>query len=167
MGDTPRKRNLIKQDSRFSTRLMDWTKMGEIVVEKNRLWLPVGTVSFDLLFLAIAIIVLRNGLPQRTMSLCLAVKLECLCSAHRETIWPFPPMKGRDEHTPSKDRPLGEMFYKTEDPFDFPSSLSLALCSVFWLESLITSLHLALYKNQASGPWQDDYLGTLACHLLG
>ena len=37
MGDTPRKRNLIKQDGRFSTRLMDWTKMGEIVVEKNRL----------------------------------------------------------------------------------------------------------------------------------
>ena len=150
----------------FSTRLMEWTEMGGIVVERNRLWLPVGTVPFDLLFLAIAIIAIHNGLPQRTLTLCLAVKLKCLCSAHRETVWPFPPLKGRGEYTPSKGRPLGEMFYKTEDPFYFPSSLSLALSSVFWLEFLTASLHLALFKNWASRPWRDDYLRTLVCPLL-
>ena len=167
MGDTPRKRNLIKQESCHPHFKQDLWNRFRRWVEKNWFWLHVGTAPFDLLSLAIAVISKHKGLPQRPTPLCLAVKLKCLCSAHRETIWPFPPMKGRDEHTPSKGWPLGEMFYKTEDAFYFSSSLSLALSSVFWLESLIASLRLVLYKNQASGPWQDDYLETLVCHLLG
>ena len=38
--------------------------MGEIVIEKNRLCLPVGTVSFELLFLAVIIIILMAGVKE-------------------------------------------------------------------------------------------------------
>ena len=53
------------------------------VVEKKTFCLHVGTISLDLLFVAVVII---RRLPQRTLSLCLTVKLKCLCSAHREII---------------------------------------------------------------------------------
>ena len=47
-----------------------------------------------MLFIAFVIIIIHNGLPQGTLPLCLNVKLKCLCSAHKETIWPGPPVNG-------------------------------------------------------------------------
>ena len=38
---------------------------------------------WPLLFLAFAIIIIHNDLPQSTQTLCLTVKLKCLCSAQR------------------------------------------------------------------------------------
>ena len=55
---------------------------------------PCWNCFFDLLFVAAVIIIIYNGLPQKTQSLCLTVGLKCLCSAHREIIWHFPPVNG-------------------------------------------------------------------------
>ena len=41
---------------------------------------------FGLLFVAVVIIIIHNGLPQRILPLCLTVKLKCFCSAQREII---------------------------------------------------------------------------------
>ena len=70
---------------------------------------------------------------RRILPLCLTVKLKCLCSAHKEIIWPCLPVNGykKEEINTylSKGWPFPEMFYKTEDPFYFTSSLSLPLYS--------------------------------------
>ena len=61
-----------------------------VLQRRSQLWLHVGSRFFDLLFIAAVIIIMHNGLPHRTLPLCLNVKLKCLCSAHREIIWLCP-----------------------------------------------------------------------------
>ena len=52
---------------------------------------------------------MHSGLPQGTLPLCLKVKLKCLCSAHRETSWPCPPVNGRGkEEMNTSPHPLTE-----------------------------------------------------------
>ena len=65
-----------------------------VLQRRSQLWLHVGSRFFDLLFIAAVITIMHNGLPHRTLPLCLNVKLKCLCSAHREIIWPCPCVNG-------------------------------------------------------------------------
>ena len=44
---------------------------------------PLWNCFFDSLFPAVVIIIIHNGLPLRTVPLCLTIGLKCLCSAHR------------------------------------------------------------------------------------
>ena len=52
---------------------------------------PCWNCFFDLPFVAFVIIIIQYYLPQRILSLCLTVKLKCLCSE------PCPPVDGRKE----------------------------------------------------------------------
>ena len=61
-----------------------------LVAGKSQFWLC-WNCCFDLLFIAIVIIITQNGLPQRILPLCLTVKLKCLC------LEPYPPVDGRKE----------------------------------------------------------------------
>ena len=56
------------------------------------IWLHIENYLFELLFIASIITVIHNVLPKRTLPLCLTVKLKSLCSAHREILWPCPPV---------------------------------------------------------------------------
>ena len=74
----------------------------------------------------------HNDLPQGTLSLCLNVKLKCLCSAHRETPWPCPPVNGCKKEeintSPSRGWPNQEMFCNTYGLFTlFPHLLPLSV----------------------------------------
>ena len=40
--------------------------------------------DFKLFFVAFLVTVIHHGLPQENLSLCLTVKLNCLCPANRE-----------------------------------------------------------------------------------
>ena len=59
---------------------------------KEPILTPCWNSFFDFLFVAVVTIIIHTGLPQRTLPLCLTVKLKCLCLVHRETIWPCPPV---------------------------------------------------------------------------
>ena len=68
---------------------LPWKPQGSsnpFVAEKNQVWLC-WNWFIDLLFVAV-IIIIHNGLPQRTLPLCLTVGLKRLCSSHREIIDP-------------------------------------------------------------------------------
>ena len=99
---------------------------------------------------------IHNGLPWGTLPLCLNVKLECLCSAHRETPWPCPPVTGCRKEEINTSPPWG--WPKPGDilqdlwPFYFTSSPPPPVCSI--KES----------SNQTPIRW---YSRTLVCHLLG
>ena len=68
----------------------------QTVAEKPALT-PCWNSFFDLLFIVLAIMSIHNGLHHRTLLLCLIVKLKCLCSAHRQLTWPYPPVNGCDK----------------------------------------------------------------------
>ena len=105
-----------------------------VLQRSSQLWLCVGSCFFDLLFVAAVIIIIHNGLPHRTLPLCLNVKLKCLCSAHREIIWPCPCVNGyrKDINTPlPKAGPSQRCFARLKTLFT--SSLPLPLYSAFWL----------------------------------
>ena len=59
------------------------------VTRKIQFWYHVRSVSLTCLFVALVIIVIHNGLPQRIRPLCLTLKLKCLCS------WSCPPVDGK------------------------------------------------------------------------
>ena len=86
--------------------------------------IPCWICFFDFTFVFV-IIIIHNGLPQGTLLLCLTVKLKWLCSVHRETIWPYPPVNGcrKDEFNTSSP------ILQDKWPFYFMSSPSLFLCS--------------------------------------
>ena len=52
-----------------------WNGQLEIVAEKRSILIPCWNCFFDLLFVAIVIIIIQNGLPQRILPLWLTVKL--------------------------------------------------------------------------------------------
>ena len=168
MADTQRKIHLTKQNGRCPFLPHDYGvgfESGEFslrTTNSESSW----HCFFDLLFTVVAIIIRHDGLPQTTLPLCPNGKRKCPCSAHRQITWPCLPLKRRDEYTAFKGWPFQEMFCKAEDPFYLTSSLSPVLYCTFSLWFLIASLHLALYKNWASRPWEDSYFGTLVCHLL-
>ena len=74
---------------------MGWGSQGEVrkCCKEKPILTPCWSYFFDLLFIAFVITIIYNSLPQRTLPLCLAVKLKCFCLAHREIIWPCPPVK--------------------------------------------------------------------------
>ena len=121
------------------------------VTEKNTFWLYVGTVSLDLLFVAVVVIIRHNSLPQRTLSLCLMVRLKCLCSAHREIICnPPPPPPHTLTFECARKKRLIYPFPDAGHSWDilqgwwplFASSLPLPLYSAFWLVPCHLSLVL-------------------------
>ena len=114
-------------------------------------------ISFDLLFIAFVIIIIHNGLPQRTLPDC---KLKCLCSA-RETICPCPPVNRRLTHPFLSPRDVLQDWI----PFHFTPSLPFPLYSAFQLYFLIASFSLTLQKNLAPRPQQVGYFEAQACHL--
>ena len=93
------------------------------------LMLFVTIITKRMLSIAVSI---HNGLPWGTLHLCLNVKLKCLCSAHRETFWPCPPMNGcRKEEintSPPRGWPSQEIFCKTNGLFTLlPHCLPLSV----------------------------------------
>ena len=93
MADAPRKIHLLKQNDchpLFPTGLWNGFWKWEIVAGRSQFWLPIGNSFSDLLFIAFVIAIIHTVLPQKTLPLCLIVKLKSLCSAHRERIWPCP-----------------------------------------------------------------------------
>ena len=106
------------------------------VFEKNTFWLHVGTVSLDLLFVAVVIIIRHKSLPQRTLTLCLMVKLKCLCSAQREIIWPSLTLnvckKEEINISLSWCWSFLETFCRADGPYYFTSLLPLPLYSAFY-----------------------------------
>ena len=71
------------------------------------------------------IIIIHNVLPQGTLPLCQDVKLKCLCSAHRETMWPCPPVNDCRKEEINTCPPI----LPDKWPFYFTSSPPLLLCS--------------------------------------
>ena len=90
-GNCPRKIHLLKQNAchpLFPTSLWNGFWEWEIVAGRSQFWLHIGSSFFDLLFIAFVITITHTDLPQKTLSLCLFVKLKSLCSAHRESDCP-------------------------------------------------------------------------------
>ena len=156
MADTPRKIHLMKQNGQHPlspTRLWNGLQQWGIVVEENQFWLHVGTL-FDLLFIAFVIIIIHNGLPQRTLPLCLTIKLKCLCSAHSEILRPCPFVncyKKEDINPPLlKAGPSGDV---VQDWRSFLLSLPTASPSLFCLLTLVAlCFSLWFYKRT----WNPD-----------
>ena len=118
---------------------------------------------FDLLLIAFIITVIHNGLPQRTLPLCLTVKLKCLWLAHREIIW-LCPVKRREWHILSLKLIIPGDLLQAWSSSHFPT----ASPSLFCLLTLVPQcFFLALWKNLTSRPWQGGYFETLVCHPLG
>ena len=163
---------------------MGWAGQGEVreCCREKPILTPCWNYFFDLLFIAFVITIIYNSLPQRTLPLCLTVKLKCLCLAHRKIIWPCPPVKKKRLTHPFQRLviPL-EMFCKTEDPFTlFPHCVSLSILSFDFSSSLLLSLWsikdpnkmVILRFNLLSllAPWLKSlaltphFLDSLACH---
>ena len=106
------------------------------------------------IWLAVVIIIIRNGLPQRTLPLCLTIKLKCLCSAHSEIFRPCPPVncyKKEDINPPLlKAGPSGDVL---QDWRSFLLSLPTASPSLFCLlTSVPHCFSLWFYKRT----WNPD-----------
>ena len=86
---------------------------------------------FDLLFVAIVIIIIHYGLPQMTLPFNLPVNVPFLSSQGDKLTLPSYEKKNLTRTFQRLANP--EMFCKTEDPLCSSSSLSLALCSAFSL----------------------------------
>ena len=95
--------------------------------------------------------VTHNGLPQRILPLCLAVKWNCLCSE------PCPSVDGRKEE------------------INTSPCLRLAIlgdtCKIKWPFNFVSSPHLTsslIHKRTwHPEPQKDGYFETLFCHLFG
>ena len=92
---------------------------------------PCCNCFFDVLFVAIVIIIERNGLPQKTLPFCLTVNVPFLSSQGDELTLPSYEKKKLTHTFQRLAHP--DMFCKIEDLFYFASSVSLALYSAFWL----------------------------------
>ena len=73
--------------SEYQEHLLDFLKFGygqwskyRNVAGKSQFWPHVGIISLICFSLFFVIIIIPNGLPQRTLPLCLTVKLKCFCS---------------------------------------------------------------------------------------
>ena len=158
MADTPRKILLMQQLEEslifFFYKIVKWTlTMGNCCREKSVLS-PCWNCFFDLLFVAVVTVIIHIDLPQRTLTLCLTVKLKCLCYTQKEIIWPCPPVK-----TTKTEKRLTQPFQRLTLPgnsfqdwrsFHVSSPLSFFLYSAFWLQILVASLWL--YKRT----WHSD-----------
>ena len=71
------------------TQVLKWET--SCVAGRKPILTPCWNCFSDLLFIAFVIIIIQNGLPQRILTLCLTIKLKCLCSE------PCLPMDGRKE----------------------------------------------------------------------
>ena len=92
------------------------------------LWFAFCCSCYYRLLDTLVIIIIHNGLPQRI--LLSAWLLKCIRLAHREIIWPCPPVNRRDSKGIPlflKAGPFPKMFCKTADPFYFTSSLPFPL----------------------------------------
>ena len=72
-------------------------------VAEKPILIPCWNYFFDLLFIAVVIIIIHNDLPQRILLLGLTVELQCLCSE------PCLPVDGRKEEintSPAQDLPF-------------------------------------------------------------
>ena len=92
---------------------------------------PCWNCFFDLLFVAIVIIIIHYGLTQKTLAFSLPVKELFLSSQGDKLTLPSYEKKNLTRTFQRLANP--EMFCKTEDPLCSSSSLSLALCSAFCL----------------------------------
>ena len=113
----------------FSHKTMEWT-----LTVRNRtepMLTPCCNCFFDLLFVAIVIIIERNRLPQKTLPFCLTVNVPFLSSQGDELTLPSYEKKKLTHTFQRLAHP--DMFCKIEDLFYFASSVSLALYSAFWL----------------------------------
>lgn len=117
-------------------------------------------------FLALLSIAIHNGLPQRTLTLCLAVKLKCLCSSSQGDSLTFPTIERKRWTHPLQRSALGRDVLKDWRPFllSFLYDLLLSLLS-FGFESLLL-LSIWLYLRTRHLDRQVDYLGTLVGPLL-
>ena len=111
----------------FSHKTMEWT-----LTVRNRtepMLTPCCNCFFDLLFVAIVIIIERNRLPQKTLPFCLTVNVPFLSSQGDELTLPSYEKKKLTHTFQRLAHP--DMFCKIEDLFYFASSVSLALYSAF------------------------------------
>ena len=107
---------------------------------RSQFWFHVGSYFFDLPFVAFVTTVIHKVLALRTLHLCLTIK--GLCSAHREIIWPCPPVNSY-----SKKKRLIHPFQRLaicgdilQDRKYFPfTPLSLSLLSFDFSSSLLLS----------------------------
>ena len=108
-----------------------------------------------MLFAAFVIIIIHNVLPQGTLPLCQDVKLKRLCSTHRETMWPCPPVNDCRKEEINTCPPI----LPDKWPFYFTSSPPLLLCSrkengikiqVRWLLTFFFFLDTILPTSQSA-----------------
>ena len=87
-----------------------------------------------MLIVAFVIIIIHNGLPQGNLPLCLNVKLKCLCSVHRETTSPHPPVdvsrKKKKLTHPLMRLAIPQGYLQNLRPFDFTYSSPPPLCAI-------------------------------------
>ena len=128
--------------------------IGRFAAGRSQFWLHVENYFFNLLFIAVVIIIVHAGLPQRTLPLCLTIKLKCLCSAHSEIFRPCPFVscyKKGDINPPLlKAGPSGDV---VQDWRSFLLFLPTASPSVFCLLTLVPHcFSLWFYKRT----WNPD-----------
>ena len=140
------------------------------VAERIQFWSHVGTV-FDLLFGAVVIIIIYDEVPQKTQPCCLTAGLNCLCSAHREVIWPYTSVityrREQINTFLSEVSSSWSCFASLIAPFYFASSLPLPLHSAFLLYFLTAPHHhLCSIKEPGILTLINGYFETLVCHCL-
>ena len=125
---------------------MGWAGQGEVreCCREKPILTPCWNYFFDLLFIAFVITIIYNSLPQRTLPLCLTVKLKCLCLAHRKIIWPCPPVKKKRLTHPFQRLALPRDVQQVWTPLFtlLPHCLSLSILLSDFFSLLLFSLWL-------------------------
>jgi len=148
----------------FFYEIVKWTLTVDNCCREKLILTPCWKCFFDLLFVADVTIIIHIDLPQRTLTLCLTVRLKCLCYTHREIIWSWPPVKTTKTEKrltqPFQSLTISGDILQNWRSFHFSSPLPFLLYSAFWLQILVASLWL--YKRT----WHSDLNKMVTLRLL-